>query len=220
VQNNAVSNVIDYAHGEKSVEGVVLFDDHLIHALLKTVPIAFQRVLVSRSTWKRISNLRITAYMHILGVTNEKEAMSGIVGTLRDSEWALYAGLTCRKTALLQAPRYLQRCEGQGYSSKPEKKYQHIFQHLRIMKNLYKASLALKEFDCRRSLLKSSLADLYFNYSYQLLHEHQRWKAWKLLLSSFLLMPSLRKARFAAVSLLPLKPVEYLRKIKNNRNED
>ncbi len=87
-------------------EGTVLFGEELITALLKSVPMAFQRPVVRKSALDRIGIYRDDCL-------------------LWDCDWAISAALNA-KCGLLQEGLYQQRAEGQGYSSRRDRRQDHL----------------------------------------------------------------------------------------------
>lgn len=165
VQGDAVAKVVDRASGERLAPTLVKFDNRLMSAMLKAVPAAFQHVMVSRQIWEKVSRLRWRAYQLSNPVTEIAQVKKMITGQLRDSEWALYAAAICKRTALLDAPCYLARCEGQGTSSRPENSERHLQQNISIKTQLVRAS-KLPELSFWRWKARQSLAIIHSDAAY------------------------------------------------------
>lgn len=187
VQPEGVSAVCAAAKGVAGSPGVVVFDRQLFAALLHRVPMAFQRVFTTRDVWATVSRLRWRAYMLDQDVPDEASARLVVKGTLRDSEWARYAAATCERTGLLDQPLYLQRCEGQGYSSQPAMRHLHAEQGQSILRHLAAAAEHLPELACWRSDIVRALADAYFDAAYQHQQTGDRRSAWHYLRQSMAL---------------------------------
>lgn len=98
--------------------GLQIFDDRLLAALLRRVPMPFQRPVVRRTALDRIGLYRADCL-------------------LWDCEWALKAAMVAR-CGLLGAPLYRQRADGQGLSSRPERERHHLESGLDIALRLYR----------------------------------------------------------------------------------
>ncbi len=202
-QSEAVARVVTLAGGVEQRPGVVYFGRDLIKALLHTVPIAFQRVMLTREKWHVVSALRWRAYRLDPTVPDDETAKLSLTGPLRDSEWALYAGMICTKTALVGRPLYLQRCAGQGYSSQPANVEWHMRQGLGIKTQLHRAALALPEIRERTKAIKDSLASAQFDAAYHYFGAGDRRASWSHLWQAFYLSPNLAYLRFALRMWLP-----------------
>lgn len=203
VQPEAIERVIEAAGGQRSASRLVTFDRNLIKGLLRSVPIAFQRVMLRRETWQRISALRLRAYRLDPKISDDAAAKNSIVGPLRDSEWALYASAACQKTALVDQPLYLQRCAGQGYSSQPNRLEQHLQQGLIIKSALYRATEKLPELLAWHKIILDSVAAAHFDAAYHYFETGNRAVSMRELLQALNLKPSLAYARFAFRMWLP-----------------
>lgn len=208
VQPEAILRVAELAGAAKSKDDVYAFDQRLFPALLRTVPIAFQRVLLTRETWNRVSALRWRAYRLEEGVTDDEAAKLRITGPLRDSEWALYAAACCRRSLLIDRPLYLQRCDGQGYSSLPGNQQLHARQGLTIKTQLMRAAAALPELASWRRETRASLATSHFDTAYRLFQSGERGSALPHLFQAIRLQPRLTHFRFLARMALPPRPSE------------
>lgn len=203
VQLEAVSRVRALGMGREVAPGLVYFGRELISALLRTVPSSFQHVMLKRETWNAVSALRWRAYRLDPAIPDEEAAKLSITGPLRDSEWVLYAGAICRKTVLIDRPRYLARCEGQGYSSQPANRERHMLQSLVIKTQLFHASISLPEFHMWKKQIRESLGAAQFGAAYSYFQRGQRSLSWQHLKTAISLRPRLTYAKFAVRMLLP-----------------
>jgi len=197
VQPEGIRRVIDLGRGREVRPNVILFGPELFAALLKTVPIAFQRVMVSTMLWKKISELRRNVYRLAPGILSDDDARASITGPLRDSEWARYAALVCGRTALIDQPLYLQRCGNQGYSSLPANKDLHMHQGLEILNHLAEGTRRMPELAQWRSQTNDALGQAHFDAAYRRLQAGNRKEAWTYLtraMSSGIKMKHLRLA--------------------------
>lgn len=117
--DQAMARFLAGAGGER-VDDVSLFDATLLPALLKSVPMAFQRPVVRRTALDRIGGYR-------------PECL------LWDCDWAIRAALEGR-AALIHTGLYRQRAEGQGYSSRRDRTLEHLHSGIDIMENLLRNS--------------------------------------------------------------------------------
>lgn len=100
-------------------QGLVSFPElGLLDALLKSVPMAFQRPVVRRVAFQRIGMYRPGC-------------------ALWDCDWAISAALNA-KAALLQEGLYLQRADGQGYSSRGDRRLEHLVTNIEIKERFLK----------------------------------------------------------------------------------
>lgn len=197
VQPEGVRRVIDLGRGREVLPNVILFGPELFAALLKTVPIAFQRVMVSKTLWETVSELRRNVYRLTPGVLSDDDARAKITGPLRDSEWARYAALVCRQTALINQPLYLQRCGNQGYSSLPANRDVHMRQGLEILSHLAEGTRLMPDLAQWRSQTNDALGQAHFDAAYQHHQSGHRKEAWTFLkkaMSSGIKMKHLRLA--------------------------
>ena len=98
--------------------GLLLFGEALLPALLRRVPMPFQRPVVRRAALDRIGSYRPNCL-------------------LWDCEWALRAAMAGR-CALLNEPLYRQRADGQGLSSRPDRQRDHLESGLETVLRLYR----------------------------------------------------------------------------------
>lgn len=203
VQPTGVTAVIRHGHGKRLTDHIVQFDGQLFDGLLRTVPMAFQRVMLRREVWNSVSAFRRRAYRQALGTTSEEEARRHISGCLRDSEWSLYAGIICNQTALVDHALYLQRCEGQGLTSQPLMREQHVKQLTHIKEILFQASNLLAEFKPWRSRIRDHMSETYFGTAYYYFYHGNRLEAWRYLRKAFLTQAEFSQIRFFARTCFP-----------------
>lgn len=118
-QNNydeAMTRTLSEAKGTMIENGVVSFDERLLDALLKSVPMGFQRPVVRISALERIGAYRPDCL-------------------LWDCDWAISAVLNVR-TAHVTDGLYLQRAEGQGTSSRGDRRIDHMKSGIEIKQRL------------------------------------------------------------------------------------
>jgi hypothetical protein len=163
-----VERVIDDGNGRRRDGGVVRFGPELAAGLLRRVPMPFQRVMARRETWQRVHALRLACYRRALALPSDTEARERIRGTLRDSEWAIYAAFACPHLALIDRPLYLQRCEGQGTSSLPAMRRRHMDQMIDIRHVLHSAAASQPELRPWLALIRHTLAQARFDAAYEL----------------------------------------------------
>ena len=203
VQPEVVDRVKEAAEGVDDGSGLVHFGARLMEALLLTVPSAFQHVVLKKETWARVCALRWRAYQLEPDIADVETAKSRITGQLRDSEWALYAAASCHKSVLIDRPRYLARCEGQNYASRPANREKHMLQSLGIRTQLFRASAALPELQPWKKAIRKSLATAQFHAAYHYFQAGKRSASWKYLRQAFYLRPDLKSLRFALRMWLP-----------------
>jgi glycosyltransferase involved in cell wall biosynthesis len=104
------------ANGIQIESGVLGFDDRLVKSLLRRIPMAFQRPVVRHQAF-----LRIGGYQE------------GCL--LWDCDWALQAVINA-KTGLITEGLYLQRADGQGYSSKSNRQLEQLLSNVEIGERL------------------------------------------------------------------------------------
>lgn len=104
--DEAMARALTEAKGTPIENGVISFDAKLLDALLKSVPMGFQRPVVRRPALDRIGSYRPSCL-------------------LWDCDWAISAALNAR-TAHITDGLYLQRAEGQGYSSRGDRRIEQM----------------------------------------------------------------------------------------------
>jgi hypothetical protein len=166
VQPEGVRRVCSEAAASERAGGVLVFDRRLFPVLLRTVPVAFQRVFATREICLAVTRLRWRVYMQDPAVPDAATALRVINGTLRDSEWARYAAALCQRTALIDQPLYLVRCSGQGYSSVPDNKPMHAMQQLSILRAMQRGASGIDELTTWQSDVRTALARALFDMAY------------------------------------------------------
>ena len=111
-----MAKVLDDAQGTKKNDPIIQFDTRLFPALLKRVPMPFQRPVTTR------------AHFHQVGLYQQD-------CLLWDCDWALRAALN-NICGLYTVGLYLQRVDGQGYSSLPHRRLEHALSGFTIKKQL------------------------------------------------------------------------------------
>lgn len=198
------ARVIDQGHGQPRGAGLFEFDSQLVRGLLSQVPMPFQRVMARREAWHKVTRLRWAAYRTALGLASDEAARHAVRGTLRDSEWALYAALSCRKMAYIDKPLYLQRCDGQGGSSRPAMRLKHIEQSEIIKSVMNKAAQALPEMRPFQRDIRDNLALTYFDAAFAFIEAGMPGRAVAPLRKSFLIDPGLKHLKLLARLCLAL----------------
>lgn len=201
-QGQAMQRTLVRARGREIQSSVMQFGSELFAALLCSVPMAFQRFIVHRKTWNKVSALRRRVYMRDPDIADEEQAMRRLRPPLRDSEWAIYAAACC-KTALLVEPVYLQRCETQGYFSTPMRRERALLSGIDIKKHLLGAANEMAEFRSWKGDIRRSLAWGYFNQSYFYFQNGRRVPAYSALFNALTIWPAASYLKFALRMLLP-----------------
>lgn len=145
----AMRKLLADADGKRLAPGVLGFGNPLVQALLRRVPMAFQRPVVRRD-----------AFLHIGRYTEHC--------LLWDCDWALRAALV-GKVALNEAPLYRQRVDAQGYSSHPTREIDQTLSNIEIRERLA-GTLAAKDAATRalRRAFKRSAGENWHHLAYQL----------------------------------------------------
>lgn len=114
--DEAMAKALEMAGGERLEDGVTGFGEALFDALLRSVPMGFQRPVVRKAALEKIGVYRADCL-------------------LWDCDWALSAALRAR-TALVSEGLYLQRAEGQGYSSRGDRGLEQMASNIKIKQRL------------------------------------------------------------------------------------
>lgn len=125
---------------------VLTFAEDLYPALLHRVPMAFQRTVVRRPVFERI------------GLYREGCA-------LQDCDWAVRAARSA-VCALSMEGLYLQRTEGQGAASRPQRLEQHLHARIEINEYLLREAEHAPARPGEAGLLRQSLASAWFDLAY------------------------------------------------------
>ncbi|PZU51439.1 MAG: hypothetical protein DI561_16950 [Thauera sp.] len=137
---HAMASLFDAAPPEPIADDEFFFpNDKLFEALLRTVPMAFQRPVVRRSALRKIGNYQTDVL-------------------LWDSDWAIRAALRAN-CALINSGLYLQRAQGQGFSSQQNRYAEHFSSNVKMKERLLKDLLTGRQ----RKLVKESVSELWFD---------------------------------------------------------
>jgi len=201
----ALEKVMAYCKSETLGEGSLSFVEPLLPALLRSVPMCFQRIAVKKALWLKTNDLRLQAYEKDSSPEHRDSSMRAITGPLRDTEWAIYHSLLT-KPALLNLPVYLQRCDGQGLVSVAAMRDKQVSAHIAIKQQLTKAGQHLTELKPFSKQIKQNLVDTFFNEAYYQLHTLQnRKKAFSYWLTTQKVRRQLIYSKFAFSLCLPHK---------------
>lgn len=183
--DEAMAKTLSMAQGKTLEEGVITFGESLLVALLKSVPMAFQRPVVRKRALERIGPYRPDCL-------------------LWDCDWAISAALNA-STAFLQDGLYLQRAEGQGYSSRGNRRLEHLASSIEIKDRFLQ--------DTRRGLypqhlmpqFRKAAARAWFDLAWHHYQQHSRRRAFGALWASELRQFSLPHLKLLARLMLPNK---------------
>lgn len=149
---NAMQKTLEDAQGNEIEDGVLLFGEPLTAALLKRVPMAFQRPVVRRQAFEKIGGYR-----------------DGCL--LWDCDWAIRAAMEV-PTALITEGLYKQRADNQGFSSKKDRRLEHMLSGVEIKEYLLAKALSDDNDSAqRRALLRQSAAESWFDLAYHYMNE-------------------------------------------------
>ena len=167
----AMSKCLAEAGGAAITKGLIVFDDKLVNALLNSVPMAFQRPVVRADALARIGEYRPDCL-------------------LWDCDWAISAALNAR-TALITEGLYLQRVDGQGFSSKPNRILEHMNSGIEIKERLLRQTRE-RRYTKFVPLFRRAAAEAWFNLAWHHYQHGNRSQALAALLKSMTrqLMPS------------------------------
>lgn len=192
-QSHAMQGVLAESGGVDAGSGLVMFNSMLFKALLAGVPMAFQRIMVRRQAWDRVSDFREAVYSSSCEKPGARP-VNHISPLWNESEWALYAAALC-ETALFTQALYLQRCDGQGYFSTIDDELETIDAHIRIMKYLSAACRDCVELRAWYPTVNAYTAKAYFNRAYFFATRGKRRPAFKSLFTAFRTQPRLLHAK-------------------------
>ena len=145
--------------GGRVSRSLTVFDEGVLAALLKSVPMALQRPVVRKTALARIGVYRPDCL-------------------LWDCDWAIEAALNAR-TALLSEGLYRQRADGQGYSSKRD----HLQSGIAIKDRLWQQSRAGRH-PQYRDMFRRAAATGWFNLAWHHYQQGNRAPAVSALLQS------------------------------------
>ncbi len=137
--------------------GTILFGEKLVNALLKSVPMAFQRPVVRKSALARIGIYRDDCL-------------------LWDCDWAISAALNV-KCGLLQEGLYRQRAEGQGYSSRRDRRQEHLDSGIEIKERFLRNAQSGLYPDHLIPILTNAAAKAWFDLAWHHYSQRNRCKA-------------------------------------------
>ncbi|MES1999783.1 MAG: glycosyltransferase family A protein [Pseudomonadota bacterium] len=182
-QSHALSKLLKRARGAED-NGVIVFNDRLFAALLKSVPMAMQRPAARKALWNKVGLLRKGSYMP-------------------EPEWAMKTALYTQPGLLLD-PVSLFRVSGQNYVSqtvqKDIQKDKHLLAAVDIRTTLLAWFFEHPTFSGHVREVKHSLADVYFDQAYHYQHTDNHPAAWRPLLTAYLSHPQWRSLRLAALA--------------------
>jgi len=201
-----VARVIEEGQGLLVDADFFVFDRRLALGLLNRVPMPFQRVMARREAWLAVTRLRLACYQQVFALGSPDAARELIRGTLRDSEWALYAPFACERLGLINQPLYLQRCQGQGGSSQLAMREQHAAQSAAIKSVLERAARADTPLRPLHAPIRASLEKTLFDAAYESLAASAHRQALGYLLRSTVILGA--KARH--LKLLARLTLSYL----------
>ena len=143
---NSMEKVLATAQGYEMEDEALRFDDRLVRALIQSVPMAFQRPVVRRDAFERIGGYR-----------------EGCL--LWDCDWAIRAALN-GAAALVNEELYLQRAAAQGYSSRPDRRMEHLLSGIEIREALLKSSKENEILGHWQSVFRVAAANSWFSLAY------------------------------------------------------
>ncbi len=203
VQSQGLEKVIKRCKPTRVSEDILFFKTSLLPALLKSVPMCFQRVAIKKAQWLKTNNLRLQAYQKSTASEERDNSMRELSGPLRDTEWAIYHSLLTAP-ALLNKAIYQQRCNGQGLVSITTMRDKQVDAQIAIKQQLVKASQYLSELQPFQQQIKHNLADTFFNEAYFQLHTlNNRAQAFKYWIKTQSAEKRLKHAKFAFTLCLP-----------------
>lgn len=161
-------------------DGAFIFDQsELFNALLHTVPMAFQRPVVRRNAFLKIGGYQTDIL-------------------LWDCDWAIRAALH-KPCALIPDGLYLQRAQGQGFSSQQNRQAEHIRANALMKSRLFvKESLTSEQ----SITVKMALKDVWFEAAWSSYQQKDNKSALRYLLNSAKIKPSLTQFRMLVRILL------------------
>lgn len=183
--DEAMAKTLAEAQGKTIEEGVITFGERLLDALLKSVPMAFQRPVVRKQAMEHIGPYRPDCL-------------------LWDCDWAISAALNA-KTALVTDGLYLQRAEGQGYSSKRDRILEHLDSGIEIKDRFLKEARLRHYPQHRITLFRQAAAQGWFDLAWHQYQQQKRLQALSALWQSESRAFSLPNLRLLARLLLPGK---------------
>lgn len=180
--NRAMERFLAIAGGMQEGD-LILFDPPpLLRALIASVPMAFQRPVARRSALNRIGRYRPDCL-------------------LWDCDWAIRAAMETR-AALIHTGLYLQRAEGQGYSSNLNRAVEHLHSSIDIMQTLWNGSRAGYHSEYA-DLFRNATAAKWFNLAWHYYLNGQNKDALLPLWRSARIQPGLAHLKLLASLVVP-----------------
>lgn len=178
----AMEKVLNFAAGTTTEDDLTIFEPRqLTEALLHSVPMAFQRPV-----FRRVLFLEIGEYQPDI--------------LLWDCDWAIRAA-TRAQFGLINRGLYLQRADGQGYSSKRDRREEHAHSN-RLMKERLLAGTSDPQL---QQALRRSLAELWFDKAWQQIQAGSFSEARRSSMTSMNLAPRLSTVKLLVRSLLRIR---------------
>ena len=165
--DEGMARVLAETQGATPEEGVIAFDEKLLDALLKSVPMGFQRPAVRRSAIEKTAPYRPDCL-------------------LWDCDWALRAALRVR-TAHVTDGLYLQRAEGQGTSSLGSRRTDHLRSAIDIKQRLFLEAQGGRYPRYLVPKFRDALGSAWFNLAWHHYQQGARGEALRALRSSALM---------------------------------
>lgn len=155
--------------------GALAFEPaELFRGLLRTVPMAFQRPVVRRSSFERIGSYQADIL-------------------LWDCDWAIRAALHA-KCALVTDGLYMQRASGQGFSSKSDRQREHLLSNALMKQRLVEGRLDARE----RGAVRDAVVELWFGAAWSSSQGGDQRRAFEYLWNSAKIRPEFRQVRLLA----------------------
>ena len=174
-----MDRTLSRAAGIEREPGLLVFGQSLFDALMQSVPLPFQRVVVRRAALQRIGGYE----PHCL---------------LWDSDWAIRAAGICRFGLVLDR-LYHQRAQGQGTTSQPNRSLDHLLSGVEIKDRLYSNNEAYGLNELQRHAARESAAAAWFALAYYYCTKKRApAKALSAWINSQRRQPSLRRMKFLA----------------------
>jgi glycosyltransferase involved in cell wall biosynthesis len=167
-------------------QAIIIFGENLIDALLESVPMAFQRPVVRKRVLEHVGVYRPDCL-------------------LWDCEWAITASLKAR-TGILQEGLYFQRADGQGFSSRSDRRLEHLESGIDIMDRLLDGSRRGLYSERLMPKFREASARSRFNLAWYHYLQHNRVKAIRALWSSEIRKFSLPNLRLLVRLMIPGYP--------------
>jgi glycosyltransferase involved in cell wall biosynthesis len=182
---SAMQSLLDKVVREKSADAVLFSDpESLFISLLNTVPMAFQRPVFRRSAFEKIGGYQDDIL-------------------LWDCDWAIRAAAAVR-CGLIPDGLYLQRAQGQGYSSRTSRRLEQIRSNILMKERL----LSNTHYVTKKKAIMRSLSKTWFDLAWISYQEGRFDESRKHLRNSVKYDFSPKQLKLAIRLILPLKPEE------------